>query len=62
MKNNFLRSDIMCKFALGLTLGTLVGAGMILSVNPMSKRDFHRACNRAERMMSRMGHTLRDWT
>ncbi len=52
----------MCKFALGLTLGTLVGAGMILSVNPMSKRDMHRACNRAGKMMNRMGHTLRDWT
>ncbi len=52
----------MCKFALGLTLGTLVGASMILSINPMNKRDMHRACNRASRMMNKMGHTLRDWT
>ncbi len=52
----------MCKFALGLTLGTLVGASMILTINPINKRTMHKACHRAGKVMNRMGHTLRDWT
>ncbi len=50
----------MNKFALGILAGTMVGAGVALAINPMSKKDMRRAYRKAERMMQRMSCTLRD--
>ncbi len=52
----------MCNFSLGMMAGTVLGAGLILAVHPMNKREMRRAYNRAGRIVNRMNHTLRDWT
>lgn len=52
----------MGNFSLGVLVGTAIGAGMIMAVNPMDKRSMHKAYNRAGKMMRKFNHTLRDWT
>ena len=51
----------MCNFSTGLALGTVVGASIIIALHPMNKRDMRKACHRAERMMDRMSHRIKDW-
>ena len=51
----------MCHFSTGLLAGTLLGAGLILSVHPMNKRAMRKAYHRASRMMDRVNHQIRDW-
>ncbi len=52
----------MCNFSAGLVLGTVMGASLIIALHPMNKRDMRKAYHRAERMMDKMSHRLRDWT
>ncbi len=50
----------MCNFSLGVVLGTIVGASLMLAVHPMNRRDVRRAYHKAEKMMNRMGNTIRE--
>ncbi len=52
----------MCNFSSGLIIGAMMGAGLILAVNPMSKRDMKKAYRRAGRMVNKMNNQIRDWT
>ncbi len=51
----------MCNFSTGFLVGALMGAGAIIAVHPMNKRSMRKAYRRAERMMNRVGDTIRDW-
>ena len=51
----------MCNFSLGVMVGTIMGAGLILTVHPMNKRAMRKACHRAGRMVDKMNHTIHDW-
>lgn len=51
----------MCRFSLGLMTGALLGAGMMMSVNPPDKRSMRRVYRKAEKMARRFNNTLGDW-
>ena len=42
---------IMMKFAVGMMTGVAVGAGIILSVNPRSRREMKKVCRKMGKMM-----------
>ena len=50
----------MCNFSLGVVMGTVVGASLILAVHPMNKKAMRKAYHRAGRMMNRINHTIRE--
>ncbi len=52
----------MSNFSIGMAIGTVVGAGMIMAVNPMNKRARRRAYHKAGKLMRQVNHTMRDWT
>lgn len=51
----------MCNFSAGLTIGTIMGAALIIAVHPMNKRSMRKAYHRAGRMVNRVNHAIRDW-
>ena len=59
---NLIGGIKMCNFSSGLIIGAMMGAGLILAVNPMSKRDMKKAYRRAGRMVNKMNNQIRDWT
>ena len=48
----------MKTFSIGLLAGVMVGAGVILAVHPMSKRDLKKACRRAGRFIDKMNNPM----
>lgn len=51
----------MCKFSIGFISGAVLGAGMLMAINPMDKRSMRRACRRAERMAHKLSNSVNDW-
>jgi len=49
----------MGNFSLGLIVGTAVGAGIIMAVNPMDRRTKRRLCRKASHMMNKINHSIR---
>lgn len=49
----------MGNFSLGLIVGTAVGVGIIMSVNPMDKRAKRRMCRKANQLMHKVNHSIR---
>lgn len=48
----------MTNFSLGLIVGTAVGVGIIMAVNPMDKRTKRRMCRKANHIMNKINHSI----
>lgn len=48
----------MKNFIIGMTAGIIAGAGILLAVHPMSKKDLKKACHRAGKMMHRVSCSM----
>ncbi len=48
----------MGNFSLGLIVGTAVGVGMIMAVNPMDKRTKRKMCHKASKMMRNINRSM----
>lgn len=52
----------MNNFSAGLAVGTIVGAGLLMAVNPMDAKARRKACRKAGKMMHSINRSMRDWT
>ena len=50
----------MTNFSLGVVLGTAMGVGIIIALNPMDKRARRKVCRKASRVMRRINDSIHE--